>query len=102
MGQLHLNSSISELRYLTSKTIFSYSALAGRVTRFMKVFLFRCTSSITDEITSYCSRMSSNLFNLSCKRIGTLLARCFSKTASGLRGRCDDEFIFSTSKIDVA
>ena len=40
MGQLHLDSSISELRYLASKIILSDSPLARLITGFMKV-LFR-------------------------------------------------------------
>ena len=34
--------------------------------------------------------MSSNLFILSCKFIGTLLVLCFLKVASGFKGRCSD------------
>ena len=41
--------------------------------------------------------MSSKLLNLSCKGNGTLLARCFLKTASDFKGRCSDEFTFPTS-----
>ena len=38
--------------------------------------------------------MSSNLFTLSCKCNGTLLALSFLKTAPGFNGRCSDELIF--------
>ena len=51
---------------------------------------------------SYCSSMSNNLLTLSCKRIGTLLALCFLKTASGFKGRCSNELTFPTSNLDVA
>ena len=39
MGQLHLDSSISELRYLASATIFNDSPLARLITGLMNVFL---------------------------------------------------------------
>ena len=64
MGQLHLDSSISELRYLASKIILSDSPLVSMITGLMKVF-FGCFSLVTGEIISYCSRMSSSLFILS-------------------------------------
>ena len=67
MGQLHFDSSISELRYLASKTIFSDSPFARMITGLMKVFHLGCSSLFTGEIISYCSKMSSNLFTLSCK-----------------------------------
>ena len=37
MGQLHIDSSISELRYLESRTIFNDSPLARMITGLMKV-----------------------------------------------------------------
>ena len=46
--------------------------------------------------------MSSNLFTLSCKCIGSLLALCFLKNASGFKGKCSEEQIFPTSNFDVA
>ena len=67
IGQFHFESSISELRYLASKTFFSDSPLARMITGLIKVFPFGCSSLFTGEITSYCSKMSSNLFTLSCK-----------------------------------
>ena len=50
----------------------------------------------------YCSRMSTNQFTLSCKWVGILLACCFLKTASGLRGRCKGESNFQMSSLDSA
>ena len=94
IGKLHFDSSISELRYLASKTIFSDSNFARMITRLIKELPFGCSSLFTGEIISYCSKMSSNLFTLSCKWIGTLLALSFLKTASGFNGRCSDELIF--------
>ena len=46
--------------------------------------------------------MSRNRLTLYCKCIGTLLARCFLKTASGFRGKFSGEFTFPTSNLDVA
>ena len=40
MGQLHVHSSISELRYLPSRTIFSDSTLAKMITGLIKVLPF--------------------------------------------------------------
>ena len=85
---------MSELRYLASRTTFSDSLFAKKITGLIKVFPFGCSSLFTGDTTSYCSRMSSNLFTLSCKWIGTLLALCFLKTASGFKGKCSDEFFF--------
>ena len=67
MGQLHFDSSISELRYLASKTIFSDSLFARMITWLMKVLPFGCSSFFTGDIISYCSKISSKLFTLSCK-----------------------------------
>ena len=67
IGQLHFYSSISELRYLASKTIFSDSPFARMITWLIKVLPFGCSFLFTGEIFSYCSKMSSNLFTLSCK-----------------------------------
>ena len=44
IGQLHFDSSISELRYLASKTIFSDSPFARMITELMKVLPFGCSS----------------------------------------------------------
>ena len=46
--------------------------------------------------------MSSSLFTLSCKCIGTSLALCFLKTASSFKGKCNGELTFPTSNFDVA
>ena len=102
MGQLHLISSTSDLRYLASRTIFSDSPLFKMITGLIKVLPFGCSSLFTGDIISYCSKMSSSLFTLSCKGIGTLLARCFLKTASGFKGKFSGELIFHTSNLDVA
>ena len=67
MGQLQFDSSISELRYLASKTIFSDSPFARMITGLMMVLPFGCSSLFTGDIISYCSKISSNLFTLSCK-----------------------------------
>ena len=61
VGQLHLDSSMSELRYLASRTNFSSSPLARMITGLIKVFPFGCSSLFTGDMTSYCSKMSSNL-----------------------------------------
>ena len=50
-------------------------------------------SLLTGEIISCSSRISKNLFTLSCKCIDTSLDRCFLKTASVLSGRCSGEGI---------
>ena len=70
MCQLHLDSSISELRYLAPRTIFSDSPLAKMITGLTKLLPFGCSSLFTGDIISYCSKMSSSLFTLSCKCIG--------------------------------
>ena len=62
MGQLHLVSSISELRYLASRTMFSDSPLANMITGLIKVLPFGCCSLFTGDIISYCSKISSSLF----------------------------------------
>ena len=67
IGQLHFDSSISELRYLASQNIFSDSSFARMITGLIKVLPFGCSSLFTLEIISYCSKMSSNLLTLSCK-----------------------------------
>ena len=82
IGKLQLDSTMSELRYLASRTIFSDSTLARMVTGLIEVFPFGCSSLFTGDMISYCSKKSSNLLTLSSKWIGTLLALCFLKTAS--------------------
>ena len=93
---------MSELRYLASRTVFNDSPLARKITGLIKLFLFGCSSLFTGDMISYCFKMSSNLLTSSCKWISTLLALCFLKTASGFKGRCNGEFIFPTSNLDVA
>ena len=67
IGQLQFDSSISKLRYLASKTNFSDSPFARMITGLIKMLPFGCSSLFNGEIISYCSKMSSNLFTLSCK-----------------------------------
>ena len=67
MGQLHLDSSISELRYLASKTIFSDSTFAKMIRGLINLFPFGCSSLFTGDIILYCSKISNNLLTLSCK-----------------------------------
>ena len=55
---------MSDLRYLASRTIFSDSPLAKIITGLINVFLFVCSSLFTEDMISYCSRMSSNLLTL--------------------------------------
>ena len=67
MGQLHLDSSISELRSFASKTIFKDSLFAKMITGFMNVLPFSCSSLFTGEMISYYSSISSNRLTLSCR-----------------------------------
>ena len=64
MCELHFDSSISELRYLASKTIFSGSPFARMITGLLKVLAFGCSSLFTGDIFSYYSKISSNLITL--------------------------------------
>ena len=73
MGQLHFDSSMRELRYLASRTIFKDSSSARIKTGLMKVFTFGCCSLFTGERISCCSNMSSNLLTLSLARDLNLL-----------------------------
>ena len=52
IGQLHIDSLISELRYPTSRTIFSDSTLARIITGLIKVFLFGCSSLFPGDMIS--------------------------------------------------
>ena len=61
IGQLHLDSSMSELRCLASRIVFSDSIFARMITGLIKVFHFGFSSLFTGDIISYCSMMSSNL-----------------------------------------
>ena len=63
---------------------------------------FGYSSLFNGDIISYCSKISSSLFTLSCKSIGTLLPLYFLKTAAGFKGKCNGELIFPTSNFDVA
>ena len=58
---------MSELRYLASRTDFSDCLLARMITGLIKVFPSGCSSFFTGNIVSYCSKLSSSLFTLSCK-----------------------------------
>ena len=85
---------MSELRtILASRSFFNASPFAKMLMGIMNVFLFGCSSLFTGEMISYCCNMSSILLTLSCKCIGTLLARCVLKTASGFRGKYSGVFI---------
>ena len=70
------------------------------ITGLIKDLPFGCFSLFTGDMIPYCSKMSSNRFTLSCKLIGTLLALCFLK--SSFKGKCNGEFTFPTSNLDVA
>ena len=99
---IKFSSSIRELRYLASRTIFSDSPCARMIPGLIKVLPFSCFSLFTGDIISYCSKMSSSLLTLSCKCVGTLLALCFLKVASGFKAKCSGELIFPTSNFNVA
>ena len=64
MGQLHFDSSMSELRYLASRTIFNDSPLARMITGLINVLPFGCSSLFTGDIMLYCSKMSRNVSEL--------------------------------------
>ena len=53
IGQLYFDSSISELRYLASKTFFSDSPFARMITGLIKVLPFDFSYLFTGEIISY-------------------------------------------------
>ena len=53
IGQLHLDSSMVELRYQASRTVFSDSPLARIITGLIKLFPFGCSSLFTGDIISY-------------------------------------------------
>ena len=67
MGQLHFDSSISELRYLASRTIFNDSPLARMITGLINVLPFGCSSLFTGDIMLYCSkcRVICSLYHVS-------------------------------------
>ena len=66
--------------------VLSDYPLARKNTGLINVFPLGRFSLLTGEIILCCSLLSENLFTLSCKCIGFLLARCFLKTASCLSG----------------
>ena len=65
IGKLQLDSPMSELRYLASRTIFGDSPLTRMITGLIKLFPFGCSSLFAGDMISYCSKMSSNLLTLS-------------------------------------
>ena len=67
IGQLLLDSLMSELRYLASRIIFCDSPLARRITGLKKMFPFGCYSLSTGDMISYCPKLSSNQLTLSCR-----------------------------------
>ena len=97
MGWLPLESSISELRHLASRTFSNEFPLARIKNGFLNVFRFGCSSFLTGEMISFCSNLFSNLLILSCKWIGTLLVRCFWKLRQVLE--VDAVLIFSQHQI---
>ena len=101
IGKLNLDSSMSELRYLASKTTFNDAPLARIITGCVNVFPFGCSSVLSGEMFSFYSKLTSNLLTLSFRWIGTLLVCCFLKITSSFRGRCNDEITLPTSNLDV-
>ena len=67
IGQLHLDSSMSEVRYLASEIFFNDSPFAKMITGLMNVLPFGCSSLFTGKMISDCSGISSNRLTLSCK-----------------------------------
>ena len=67
MGQLQLDSSRRELRYLAFRNIFKDSPFARMIREFINVFPSGCSSLFTGEMISYCSGMPNSLLTLSCK-----------------------------------
>ena len=49
-GRLHLDSSMSEFRYLSSRTILSDSLFARMITGLIKGFPFDCSSLFTGDM----------------------------------------------------
>ena len=60
---------MSELSYLASRNIFNESPFDKKITGFMNVLNFGCSSLFTGEMISYCSSNTSksNWLALSCK-----------------------------------
>ena len=77
MGQLHLDSSMKELKYLACRTVFKDSHLARINTGFMNVLPCGCSSFFTGEMISHSSNMSSNRLTLSWNWIGILRSLFF-------------------------
>ena len=90
------------MRYLASRTFFSVSPLARIITGLIKGLSFWLLFFVFGVINLYCSRMSRSMFILTCKRYGTLLARCFLKIESTLSGRCSGERVFPTTNLNAA
>ena len=67
ISQLHFDLSMSELRYLASRTIFKDLPFAMMITEFMKVLPSGCSSLFFGEMILYCSSISSIWLNFSCK-----------------------------------
>ena len=96
MGQLHLDSSMRELKCLASRTVLKDSHLARIKTGFMNVLPCGCFSFFTGEMISHCSNTSSKRLTLSWNWIGILFAHCFLKIESSFRGIFSVEFTFRT------
>ena len=79
---------------------FYDSPFSKTITGFINMLLFGCSFFFTGEMISYCSSISINRLILSCKLIGTLLACCFLKTASGFSSKIIGEITFLTSNLD--
>ena len=69
MGQLHLDPSVGELRYLASRTIFSDSPFVRMITGSIKVLSFGFFLLVI-YLNPHFSKISNNLFTLSCNCIG--------------------------------
>ena len=77
IGQLHLDSSISELRYLASRSTFNYCPFAKMITGLTIVLIFCCFSLFTGEMVSYCSKISSNRLPCLASELGLYLLVVF-------------------------
>ena len=80
ISQLHLDSSISELRYLASRTnCFNDSPFAKMITWLTNVLLFGCISAFTAKMISFCSNTSSNRLICLAIELGLYLLVVFRK-----------------------
>ena len=59
------NREFADLRFILFVPLCDH--FARLITGLMKVLTFGCSSLFTGEIILYCSKISSNLFTLSCK-----------------------------------